>query len=50
MDSQKSLVSYRVIGISDRVLEILKEYPLLEEGDYIFTNNGSSLMITCFNY
>ncbi|TVW53962.1 isopentenyl pyrophosphate isomerase, partial [Streptococcus pneumoniae] len=22
----------------------------LEEGDYIFTNNGSSLMITCFNY
>ncbi|UAU39173.1 tyrosine-type recombinase/integrase [Streptococcus pneumoniae] len=50
MDSQKSLASYRVIGISDRVLEILKEYLLLEEGDYIFTNNGSPLMITCFNY
>ncbi|MTW08888.1 isopentenyl pyrophosphate isomerase, partial [Streptococcus pneumoniae] len=41
MDSPKSLASYRVIGISDRVLEILKEYLLLEEGDYIFTNNGS---------
>ncbi|HGR9751769.1 TPA: isopentenyl pyrophosphate isomerase, partial [Streptococcus pneumoniae] len=25
MDSPKSLASYRVIGISDRVLEILKE-------------------------
>lgn len=50
MDSPKSLASYRVIGISDRVLEILKEYLLLEEGDYIFTNNGSLLMITCFNY
>ncbi len=32
------------------MLEILKEYLLLEEADYIFTNNGSSLMITCFNY
>ncbi|CKL46211.1 TPA: tyrosine-type recombinase/integrase [Streptococcus pneumoniae] len=50
MDSPKSLASYRVIGISDRVLEILKEYLLLEEGDHIFTNNGSPLMITCFNY
>ncbi len=50
MDSPKSLASYRVIGISDRVLEILKEYLLLEEGDYIFTNNGSPLMITCVNY
>lgn len=50
LDSPKSLASYRVIGISDRVLEILKEYLLLKEGDYIFTNNGSSLMITCFNY
>lgn len=50
MDSPKSLASYRVIGISDRVLEILKEYLLLEEGDYIFTNNSSPLMITCFNY
>ncbi|HGQ0658603.1 TPA: isopentenyl pyrophosphate isomerase, partial [Streptococcus pneumoniae] len=38
MDSPKSLASYRVIGIIDRVLEILKEYLLLEEGDYIFTN------------
>ncbi|TVW60341.1 isopentenyl pyrophosphate isomerase, partial [Streptococcus pneumoniae] len=26
MDSPKSLASYRVIGIIDRVLEILKEY------------------------
>ncbi|MDG9591950.1 tyrosine-type recombinase/integrase [Streptococcus pneumoniae] len=50
MDSPKSLASYRVIGIIDRVLEILKEYLLLEEGDYIFTNNGSPLMITYFNY
>ena len=49
LDSPKSLASYRVICISDRVLEILKEYLLLEE-DYIFTNNGSSLMMTCFNY
>lgn len=32
------------------MLEILKDYLLLEEADYIFTNNGSPLMITCFNY
>ena len=50
LDSPKSLASYRVICISDRVLEILKEYLLLEEDDYIFTNNGFPLMITSFNY
>lgn len=50
LDSPKSLASYRVIGISDRVIEIVNEYLLLEEeGDYIFTNNGSPLMITSFN-
>ncbi len=50
LDSLKSLASYRVIGSRDRVLEIIKEYLLLEEGDYISTNNGYRLMITCFNY
>ena len=50
MDSPKSLPSYRVFCISDKVLEIVKEYLLLEEDDYIFTNNGFPLMITSFNY
>ena len=50
LDSPKSLASYRVIGISDRVLEIIEEYLLIEkEGRFIFTKNGNPFMIFSFN-
>lgn len=50
LDSPKSLASYRVIGISDRVLEIIEEYLLMEkEGGFIFTKNGNPFMIFSFN-
>ena len=50
LDSPKSLASYRVIGISDRVLEIIEEYFLIEkEGRFIFTKNGNPFMIFSFN-
>ena len=50
LDSPKSLASYRVIGISDRVLEIIEEYLLMEkEGRFIFTKNGNPFMIFSFN-
>ena len=50
LDSPKSLASYRVIGISDRVLEIIEEYLLIEkEGQFIFTKNGNPFMIFSFN-
>lgn len=50
LDSPKSLASYRVIGISNRVVSIIKEYLLLEsEGRFIFTKNGAPFMITGFN-
>ncbi len=50
LDSPKSLASYRVVGISDRVVSIIKEYLLLEsEGRFIFTKNGTPFMITGFN-
>ena len=50
LDSPKSLASYRVIGISDRVLEIIEEYLFIEkEGRFIFTKNGNPFMIFSFN-
>ena len=50
LDSPKSLASYRVIGISGRVIEIVNEYLLLEsEGRFIFTKNGNPFMIFSFN-
>lgn len=50
LDSPKSLASYRVVGISDRVVSIIKEYLLLEsEGRFIFTKNGNPFMIFSFN-
>lgn len=50
LDSPKSLASYRVIGISDRVLEIIEEYLFMEkEGGFIFTKNGNPFMIFSFN-
>lgn len=50
LDSPKSLASYRVVGISNRVVSIIKEYLLLEsEGRFIFTKNGVPFMITGFN-
>ena len=50
LDSPKSLASYRVVGISNRVVSIIKEYLILEsEGRFIFTKNGAPFMITGFN-
>lgn len=50
LDSPKSLASYRVIGISHRVLEIIEEYLFIEkEGRFIFTKNGNPFMIFSFN-
>ena len=50
LDSPKSLASYRVVGISKRVVSIIKEYLLLEsEGRFIFTKNGNPFMIFSFN-
>ena len=50
LDSPKSLASYRVIGISDRVLEIIEEYLFIEkEGRFIFTKNENPFMIFSFN-
>ena len=50
LDSPKSLASYRVIGISDRVLEIIEEYLFIEKGGrFIFTKNGNPFMIFSFN-